>query len=95
MLNNENLLNTVKSYIENRQFLSAKKIINGILKINKKNIEALYLDAIINRLTDKIDLAKLIVESSGKKWLPSYDSSGGTITKEGMVAIQESIFGLI
>jgi Tfp pilus assembly protein PilF len=58
MLNNENLLNTVKSYIENRQFLSAKKIINGILKINKKNIEALYLDAIINRLTDKIDLAK-------------------------------------
>ena len=44
---------------------------------------------------DKIDLAKLIVESSGKKWLPSYDSSGGTITKEGMVAIQESIFGLI
>ena len=44
---------------------------------------------------DKIDLAKLIVESSGKKWLPSYDSSGGTITKEGMIAIQESIFGLI
>ena len=44
---------------------------------------------------DKIGLAKLIVESSGKKWLPSYDSSGGTITKEGMVAIQESIFGLI
>jgi hypothetical protein len=44
---------------------------------------------------DKIDLAKLIVESSGKKWLPSYDSSGGTITKDGMVAIQESIFDLI
>lgn len=44
---------------------------------------------------DKIDLAKLIVESSGRKWLPSYDSSGGTITKEGMIAIQESIFGLI
>lgn len=44
---------------------------------------------------DKVDLARLIVESSGKKWLPSYDSSGGTITKEGMIAIQESIFGLI
>ena len=58
MLNNENLLNIVKSYIENSQFLSAKKIINDILKINKKNIEALYLDAIINRLTDKLDLAK-------------------------------------
>jgi hypothetical protein len=44
---------------------------------------------------DKIELAKLIVESSGEKWLPSYDSSGGTITKEGMIAIKESVFGLI
>ena len=52
----------------------------------------------ITKLTtglDKIELAKLIVESSGEKWLPSYDSVGGTITKEGMIAIQESVFGLI
>ena len=52
----------------------------------------------ITKLTtglDKIELAKLIVESSGEKWLPSYDSAGGTITKEGMIAIQESVFGLI
>lgn len=44
---------------------------------------------------DKIDLAKLIVESGGKKWLPAFDSTGGTITKEGMLAIQEIIFELI
>ena len=44
---------------------------------------------------DKIDLAKLIVESSGEKWLPSFDSSGSTITKEGMIAIHESVFTLI
>lgn len=44
---------------------------------------------------DKVELAKLIVESGGRQWLPSFHSSGGTITREGMLAIQEVVFELI
>ena len=37
---------------------------------------------------DKQELGKLIVEASGEPWLPDYDSTGGTITKEGLLAIR-------
>jgi hypothetical protein len=43
---------------------------------------------------DKQELGKLLVEASGSLWLPEYDSTGGTITKEGLEAIKFSVFGL-
>jgi hypothetical protein len=43
---------------------------------------------------DKQELAKLIVEASGELWLPDYDSTGGTITKEGLLAVQASVLKL-
>ena len=44
---------------------------------------------------DKPELGKLLVEASGNLWLPEFDSTGGTITKEGLVAIKQSVFALI
>jgi hypothetical protein len=43
---------------------------------------------------DKQELGKLIVEASGEPWLPDYDSTGGTITKEGLLAIKDSVLKL-
>jgi hypothetical protein len=43
---------------------------------------------------DKQELGKLIVEASGEPWLPDYDSTGGTITKEGLLAIKDSVLHL-
>lgn len=43
---------------------------------------------------DKQELGKLIVEASGELWLPGYDSTGGTITKEGLLAIKDSVLHL-
>jgi len=43
---------------------------------------------------DKQELGKLIVEASGEMWLPDFDSTGGTITKEGLMAIKSSVFKL-
>jgi len=43
---------------------------------------------------DKQELGKLIVEASGELWLPDYDSTGGTITKEGLLAVQASVLKL-
>ena len=57
-------------------------------------IEQLGISGLASGLS-KIELAKLIVESSGGNWLPSFDSIGATITNEGMLAIQASVFGLV
>jgi len=43
---------------------------------------------------DKQELGKLIVEASGELWLPDFDSTGGTITKEGLLAIKQSVLKL-
>ena len=43
---------------------------------------------------DKQELGKLIVEASGEPWLPDYDPTGGTITKEGLLAIKDSVLHL-
>lgn len=43
---------------------------------------------------DKAELGKLIVEASGEPWLPIYDSTGSTITREGIEAIRGSVFRL-
>ena len=48
----------------------------------------------LSRGLDKQDLGKLLVEASGSLWLPEYDSTGGTITKEGLEAIKFSVMGL-
>lgn len=57
-------------------------------------IEQLGISGLTSGLS-KIELAKLIVESSGGNWLPSFDSTGATITSEGMLAIRESVFSLV
>lgn len=43
---------------------------------------------------DKQEIGKLLVEASGALWLPDFDSTGGTITKEGLLAIRESVLKL-
>lgn len=39
----------------------------------------------------KPEIARMIVESSGSKWHPNYESSGSTITRAGMYALKEAI----
>ncbi|MGI8792304.1 MAG: hypothetical protein ACR2H3_03885 [Acidimicrobiales bacterium] len=41
--------------------------------------------------TTKPDLAKGIVEASGERWLPDFDSRGGTVTKDGLLAVLRSV----
>jgi hypothetical protein len=61
-----------------------------------------FLEAVIDQLgiknlakgLQKPELGKLIVEAEGELWLPKYDSSGGTITKEGLEAIQRAVHKL-
>lgn len=61
-----------------------------------------FLEAVIDQLglsnvsqgLDKPELGKLIVEADGELWLPDYDSSGGTITKEGLEAIKRAVIHL-
>ena len=44
---------------------------------------------------DKSSLGRRIVEAGGRTWLPSYDSSGGTVTKDGLTAILETVQRLV
>lgn len=44
-----------------------------------------------NEGSSKPEIAKMIVESSGRAWLPTYESSGSTITREGMYALKDAI----
>ena len=39
----------------------------------------------------KTELAKIIVESSGILWLDNFESTGGTVTKEGLLAVKNSV----
>lgn len=39
----------------------------------------------------KTELAKIIVESAGIIWLEHFESSGGTVTKEGLLAVKDSV----
>jgi hypothetical protein len=39
----------------------------------------------------KPELAKGIVEASGKVWPPSCESAGGTVTREGLSTVLESV----
>ena len=57
-------------------------------------IEQLGLEALAEG-EDKIQLGKLVVEASGSPWLPEYDSTGSTITREGLLAIQRAVNQLI
>lgn len=43
---------------------------------------------------DKQEIGRLIVEASGESWLPDFDSTGGTITKNGLMAIRASVIKL-
>jgi hypothetical protein len=48
----------------------------------------------ISQGLDKSEIGKLIVEADGELWLPDFDSTGGTITKEGLEAIKRAVFHL-
>ena len=61
-----------------------------------------FLEAVIDQMgltglsagLGKQALGKLIVEADGRSWLPEFDSTGATITKEGLMAIRDSVFHL-
>lgn len=40
---------------------------------------------------DKPSLARGIVEASGRPWLPTYESRGSTVTKEGLLAVMHAV----
>lgn len=39
----------------------------------------------------KPDLARSIVEASGERWHPDYESRGATVTKSGLVAVLHAV----
>jgi hypothetical protein len=39
----------------------------------------------------KPELAKLIVNASGNLWLPSFESRGGTVTRDGLLAVLDAV----
>jgi hypothetical protein len=57
-------------------------------------IEQLGIQSLTGSL-DKSGLGRLIVEAGGQAWLPSFDSNGGTVTRQGLEAIQETVHRLI
>lgn len=40
----------------------------------------------------KAELARGIVEASGAAWLPTYESRGATVTKEGLLAVYAAVY---
>ena len=45
----------------------------------------------ISDVSTKPTIAKRIVEVSGAIWLPNYESSGGTVTKDGLKAVHSAV----
>jgi hypothetical protein len=43
------------------------------------------------RSPTKQDLARLIVNASGSPWLPKYESRGGTVTRQGLLAVLRAV----
>lgn len=41
--------------------------------------------------TTKPEVARAIVESSGEAWSPMFESSGGTVTLDGLVAVRGAV----
>jgi hypothetical protein len=37
-------------------------------------------------------LARFIVESAGDQWHPDYESTGGTVTREGLKAVENAVY---
>ena len=52
----------------------------------------------LSKLTSNLskpEIAKAIVESYGEKWLIEYDSSGSTVTKEGLKAVLRAVRNIV
>jgi hypothetical protein len=45
----------------------------------------------VNSASTKPGLAKSIVQSSGGTWLPQFESSGSTVTLEGLLAVHSAV----
>jgi len=39
----------------------------------------------------KPGMARGIVEATGARWLPQYESAGGTVTRDGLLAVLEAV----
>jgi hypothetical protein len=39
----------------------------------------------------KPQMAAFIVESAGEQWFPSFESAGGTVTREGLLAVEKAV----
>ena len=52
-------------------------------------VEALGLG--VDTSLPKQKIARAIVESCGELWLPDYESTGGTVTFQGMVAVKRAV----
>jgi hypothetical protein len=39
----------------------------------------------------KPQMAAFIVESTGDQWFPNFESSGGTVTRDGLLAVEKSV----
>jgi len=45
----------------------------------------------IDPKSDKPGMARGIVEASGRRWAPDYESRGATVTKSGLLAVLEAV----
>ena len=62
-----------------------------------------FLEAIAEQLglgrlvvgLDKPGIGKCVLESFGRPWLPEFDSAGSTITREGLLAIENLLEDLL
>jgi len=45
----------------------------------------------IDERLGKSDLARSIVEASGERWHPDYESRGATVTKSGLLAVLDAV----
>ncbi len=45
----------------------------------------------LDERADKPGLARGIVEASGDRWLPTYESRGSTVTRDGLVAVLRAV----
>jgi hypothetical protein len=39
----------------------------------------------------KQQMACFIVESAGERWFPSFESAGGTVTRDGLLAVEKAV----
>lgn len=54
-----------------------------------------YLGLGVRPEASKAEMAKCIVEAGGQRWLPDFESRGGTVTRQGLNAVLGAVEGLL